>query len=1181
MPRMPTTTFGPDRHRARRAANPAPPADSATAYPSPRRTAPAPRVDAGEGRSVSFTPSDGTDTLCDTRPAPSSRGGHKGHALVAVGPGVPGPLLLGAPGGGFDMNPLPITAAKVHRPLLRADVLSRERLNGWLDEAVTGRLVLLVAEAGFGKTTLLADWSRGTRRRTAWYRLESDDRDWLTFIRHLVGSGRELDPGFAAQTYALLLDLGPGGPTQADLVASLVREFAEFGAGHPQGLTLILDDYHAIDRSDETEPIVRAILERTGPGFSVVIASRSAPHLPLGRLRARGGVARLDGDALCFDVPEADRLFRDAYHQPLEPDVVTELVSRTEGWPALLSLVRTNLEDSETRDPRSLVHDLSGATGNLYDYLAEELTATLSPELQQFLARASLLDQVEEVPAAIVDDRNPSEIRELIRQAERLGLLARSDPTAPHRFHPLVRDFLQGRLLVEIGPAGVAEMHRRLAVALEGVDWRSAAGHYLAADDVRSVERVIDESLEMILASGQFDQVRAFLDGSSGDPRRPVALLLRSRNELARGNLDDATELARAGSKAAEGTSHIGVALLNLATVLGVSGFPDEAMGHAAAALNHPLTASQRHVALATVSMWEARHRGNLALIADDLRTLAEQQDAEGQIRYASVTRLNLAAVQFWRGRPQEALEVADLAEAGFRACGAPEIERGAALAARATGLAYLRRNGEAQRLLDQAGSAHSVLARDEAALETARIIGDLGDLDEAVAALNRVGPTRLDDGLVGYWALVSGQLSLRKGDLAAARRMAGILSSSSCNDVAGELRVQLLRARVALAAQDSGSLREVGELRAVATAQRSRLGKLFADVLGPLATGEQLGAEIAQLLPYESAVLSMVAEELAGNLHMLTADARARVAEEAAARPERWRTALRIAIRAGSPAKSEAAALLSEVGTADDIPILRSLSAGNRAFKTHAVRLTRRLAPHIYVEDLGAVEILIGDRPLTRPLRRKVLGLLCFLISRPSMVATRDEVLDALWPDLGPDTASNSLHQTIYFLRRVFEPDFREGYSAGYVLVDGDVVSLNPDLIDSSSRKCWRLLADGRRAEGQAVGNLLATYSGKFALDFAYEEWASDYRDTLHAAVLATIERAIEAALSGGDNDRAIGLAHSVLALDPSADSIELTLLRAYKASGRQAAAAEQYAHYSSYLRDQLGIEPPRLDEV
>ena len=73
-----------------------------------------------------------------------------------------------------------------------------------MDAAVAGRLVLIIAEAGFGKTTLLADWARTAERRTAWYRLEPDDRDWLTFIRHLVASGRELDPDFAPETFGLL-----------------------------------------------------------------------------------------------------------------------------------------------------------------------------------------------------------------------------------------------------------------------------------------------------------------------------------------------------------------------------------------------------------------------------------------------------------------------------------------------------------------------------------------------------------------------------------------------------------------------------------------------------------------------------------------------------------------------------------------------------------------------------------------------------------------------------------------------------------------------------------------------------------------------------------------------------------------------------------------------------------------
>ncbi|MEW6225827.1 MAG: BTAD domain-containing putative transcriptional regulator [Chloroflexota bacterium] len=1097
-----------------------------------------------------------------------------------MGPGIPGAILLGAPGL-YAVNPFPITGARIHRPLLRADTLSRERLNGWLDRAVTGRLALIIAEAGFGKTTLLADWSRHTERLTAWYRLEPDDRDWLTVLRHLVASGRELDPDFAAETYARLLQLGPGGPTQAELVTSLVRDMSDFASAHPQGFTLIFDDYHAIDRCEETEPIVRAILDRTGPGFSVIIASRAAPRLPLGRLRSRGGVARLDGDDLCFDVPEADRLFRDAYRQPLEPDIVTSLIDRTEGWPALLSLVHTNIDEGGTRDARGLVQGLSATGGDLYDYMAEEVTATLSAELRAFLTRASLLDWVDVEPAALVDDRGPSEIAALIRQAEELGLLGRPDSTAPHRFHPLVRDFLRGRLLDEVGEAGVREMHLRLAVALERKDWRASAAHYLEAGDIASVERVLDASLEQILASGLLDLVRPFLDGSAGDPDRPSALLLRSRAEMARGNLSLAVDLARRGCDTAQGTPLAGITLLNLATVLGVSGFPDEAMRHASDSLQHQLTSAQRDVALATVAMWEARHTGDLAKISEDLRSLIRRQDRQGHVRYASISRLNLASVLYWRGEVAESLALAAAAEAGFRACGAPDLEIGAALAARATALAFLGRLSEARALLDEAASSHSVLARDEAALETAKILSDFGDADEAVAALNRVGPTSMQPSMVGYWALVSGQVALRMGDTATAARMVDVLADTPCHDVAGELRGRLLKVRVAIALAPDQAADEISALRAMADAQSSRLVKLLADALGRIASDGPLASEIVQLMPSETGVLSMIAEEITRNLHRVAPDAKERVFNAVAGGTSRWSSALRLAVRFSAPARPEAALALSEVGTVSDVDVLRSVAGTNRAIRLVAARLARRLAPIVTIQDLGAVEVRLGERPLGRSMRRKVLGLLCFLASRPNMAATRDEALDALWPDLGPDTAANSLHQTIYFLRRVFEPEYREGYSAGYVLFDGDVVSLDEELVDSTSRQCWRLVSEARRAGADVVFELLRAYSGRYALDFMYEDWASDYRDTLHAAVLATIEHAIANALASGDHDQAIELAQGVLVIDPGADSVELTLLRAYKASGRYAAAAEQYAHYSSVLRDELGVEPPRLEEI
>ena len=363
-------------------------------------------------------------------------------------------MLLGGRAGFVGVNPFPIIGARIHPPLLRADTLTRDRLNAWLDEAATGRVALVVAEAGFGKTTLLGDWARNSERLTAWYRLDPDDRDWLTFCRHLVASGRELDPEFAPDTYALLLRLGPGGPTRADIEASLVREYAEFGASHPQGLTLIFDDYHVVDGSDEVVPIVRAMVDRTGPGFSIVIAARSTPQLPLGRLRARGAVSRISGEALCFDVPETDRLFRDAYRMPIDPDVVDELVQRTEGWAALLSLVNVTLGEQSHRDARTLVAQLSATKGDLYDYLAEEVVVGLDPALHSFLKRVSVLTSIDAASACLVTDDDAISVSESIAKAESIGLLAKPDRESAHRFPPIGKS---------LSPGAVGRRHRREA----------------------------------------------------------------------------------------------------------------------------------------------------------------------------------------------------------------------------------------------------------------------------------------------------------------------------------------------------------------------------------------------------------------------------------------------------------------------------------------------------------------------------------------------------------------------------------------------------------------------------------------------------------------------------------------------------------------------------------------------
>jgi DNA-binding SARP family transcriptional activator len=228
-------------------------------------------------------------------------------------------------------------------------------------------------------------------------------------------------------------------------------------------------------------------------------------------------------------------------------------------------------------------------------------------------------------------------------------------------------------------------------------------------------------------------------------------------------------------------------------------------------------------------------------------------------------------------------------------------------------------------------------------------------------------------------------------------------------------------------------------------------------------------------------------------------------------------------------------------------------------------------------------MSIVVGDRVvLGSSVRRKVLAMLSFLITRPDMSATRDQVLDALWPELDPEVAVNSLNQTIYFLRRVFEESYSDDVSPGYVHHDSDVVWLDKDLVTSRSIVCREIIRElPRQPSPDDVDRLARAYRGRFALDFEYEEWAASYRDSLHAAYLEIVERSTLDDFRTGHHDRGIAVARRALEVDPTAEQIEVCLLRLYRVTGAHAAAAEQYAHYAAVMRDEFGIEAPPLESL
>jgi ATP/maltotriose-dependent transcriptional regulator MalT len=258
-------------------------------------------VDTSRERSISFAP---PETHPSHRP-------NVGRPAIAVGPGRP---AVAAPSRSAHLSDegsgYPIQIGKVQRPALREETLERPRLLDWLRVKIHGRVVLILADAGYGKTTLLADYSRRTRMRTLWYRLDPDDRDWVTILHHLVAAGREHDPSFAPATAACLAEVGSTGPTRDAALDTFIGELPTIAAS---GAVLVFDDFHLVDDAPDVRHIARELVARAPERLTVVFASRRAPAIPLSKLRAVGDVAELGTDDLRFDAAETAQLFTETY----------------------------------------------------------------------------------------------------------------------------------------------------------------------------------------------------------------------------------------------------------------------------------------------------------------------------------------------------------------------------------------------------------------------------------------------------------------------------------------------------------------------------------------------------------------------------------------------------------------------------------------------------------------------------------------------------------------------------------------------------------------------------------------------------------------------------------------------------------------------------------------------------
>ncbi len=329
-----------------------------------------------------------------------------------------------------------------------AQGLRRERL---LERLRTpARLTLILAPAGCGKTTLLAQYSDEAASPIIWHRTDRLDADPAHFTVKLAGG--LVDGGVLGE----VPEAGTGGDC-FDRFLDTVR------AAGPGPVTLVLDDAHLLIGSP-TESCIETLLCHV-PGISVVLASRRAPQLNLCRMEITP-ITVVTADDLRFRSWEVEVLFRDVYREPLPPDDIAALTRRTEGWAACLQLFHLSTQCRPLAQRRQALHALAGGPRLVRTYLVRTVLAELPQRLRSFLTRTCVF----ELLTARRCDRllGTTDAQQRLEELEGLGALTTStDGGQSFRYHEVLRRHLEGALLAELGAKDTQLWYSKAASLLE------------------------------------------------------------------------------------------------------------------------------------------------------------------------------------------------------------------------------------------------------------------------------------------------------------------------------------------------------------------------------------------------------------------------------------------------------------------------------------------------------------------------------------------------------------------------------------------------------------------------------------------------------------------------------------------------------------------------------------------
>ena len=412
----------------------------------------------------------------------------------------------------MDSHRSVLRTTKLNRPHIRSDIVARPRLLERMERDVRRPLTLVSAPAGYGKSTLVAQWLESSSAPGVWLSLDEGDNDPRSFLAYFVAAVRRHSPEACQGSLDLMgaAEL----PAPVELANRLANDLEAIGAP----FILALDDYHRI-----TNPVIHEllneILEHPPRSLHLAILTRRDPPLPLSSMRAKGLAIEIRETDLQFSPEETEAVFRETAEIDLDPDSLAKIMGNFEGWIVGLRMVCLALRHQQ--DPKAYLSGLSGDLSQVQEYLADQVLSRQTPELQNCLVKTSILDRF---CASLCDalctgdrDRGPGRGlsgKEFIRTLSEANLFAidLDDRGQWLRYHHLFRQVLRHLLERRAGTEEFRQLHRRASrwfAANELVD--EALEHALAADDPEAAADIIEQHRVRTLNADQWPVLAGWL----------------------------------------------------------------------------------------------------------------------------------------------------------------------------------------------------------------------------------------------------------------------------------------------------------------------------------------------------------------------------------------------------------------------------------------------------------------------------------------------------------------------------------------------------------------------------------------------------------------------------------------------------------------------------------------------